>query len=322
MKNNMQKRIVVTGAGGFIGNHMVSRLKKMGHWVRGVDLVHPEYNQSEADEFIIGDLTKRDVCDSIFSSDIDECFAFAAVMGGANFIFTKANDADIIHDSAMINLHTAYFCAERKIRTFWSSSACAYSEITQTDPNNPNCAEDTVWKSKPDSVYGVEKLFSEDVYDSFARNKGLIARTARYHNIFGPLGKYKGGREKAPAALCRKVAEAKNGTHIEIFGDGTQTRSFLYIDECLDGTLKLMYSDTFAGPVNIGSEEMVTINQLARMVIDISGKSLDVRHIPGPIGVMGRNSDNRLIREKLDWEPTEKLRDGLVKLYSWVETQV
>lgn len=315
-----KKKIIVTGAGGFIGSHMVRHLKNEGHWVRGVDLKYPEFNRSEADEFIIGDLSLEETAKKVFTNDLDDCFAFAAQMGGANFVFTKENDADIIYESTLINLYTAKYCSINNIKVLFSSSACAYSEITQTDCLNPNCSEDAIWTGKPDSVYGIEKIYAEEIYDSFHRNKNLDVRMLRFHNIFGPFGTYKGGREKAPAALCRKVAEAKDGTHIEIFGDGNQTRSFLYIDECIEGTIKVMN-----GPykvLNVGSDEMISINNLAKMIIDISGKKLDIKHISGPIGVMGRNSDNRLIKETLGWAPSQPLKAGIEKLYKWINQQV
>lgn len=317
-----QKRILCLGAGGFISSHLVKRLKRDGHWVRGVDLKYPEFSKTHADEFVIGDLRRQDVCDQVFDGSFDMVFMHASVMGGAAFIFTGDNDAEIMQNSAMINLNTVDRCIRYGIKNvFLASSACAYGEDLQKDALNPNCAEDTIWKSRPDSKYGIEKLFAEELYDAYSKNKGLKVAIGRYHNIFGPESVYAGGKEKAPAALCRKVAEAKDGTYIEIFGNGTQTRSFLYIDECLDGTLRLMESN-FQKPINIGSEEMISINDLAQMVIDISGKKLEIKHIQGPIGVMGRNSDNNLIRKTLGWEPTEKLKDGMQKLYGWVNQQV
>jgi len=318
----MTKKTLVCGAGGFIGSHMVKRLKREGFWARGVDLKYPEFAPTEADDFIIGDLRDPYICRHVVDQHFDEVYQFAADMGGAGFVFTGDNDADIMHNSALINLNMIEACYRRNIkRIFYSSSACIYPEYNQRDPDNPNCAEDSAYPAAPDSEYGWEKLFSEHLYLAFHRNYGLEVRIARYHNIFGPEGTWTGGREKAPAALCRKVAVAQDGGEIEIWGDGKQTRSFLYIDECLEGTIRLTRSN-WTGPVNIGSEEMVTINQLAEMIMDIAGKKLTTRHIPGPQGVRGRNSDNRLIYNKLGWKPTQPLRVGLEKTYKWIEEQV
>jgi len=320
----MVKRVLVCGAGGFIGSHLVKRLKKEGFWVRGVDLKYPEFSETEADDFVIGDLRDPYICRYVVDQPFDEVYQLAADMGGAGFVFIGENDADIMHNSGLINLNIVEACYKRNIkRIFYSSSACIYPEYNQKDPDNPNCAEDSAYPANPDSEYGWEKLFSEHLYLSFYRNYGMEVRIARYHNIFGPEGTWQGGREKAPAALCRKVALAilRGEDYIEIWGDGKQTRSFLYIDECLEGTLRLMRSD-WTGPVNIGSDEMVTINQLADMIMDIAGKKLTVRHVPGPQGVRGRNSDNRLIFKKLGWKPTQPLREGLQITYRWIEEQV
>jgi GDP-D-mannose 3', 5'-epimerase len=316
------KLSLVNGAGGFIGSHLVRRLKKEGVWVRGVDLKYPEFSPTEADDFVIGDLRDPEICRYITDRRFDEVYQLAADMGGAGFVFTGEKDADIMHNSALINLNMLEACHKRNIKKiFYSSSACIYPEYNQRDPDNPNCAEDSAYPAHPDSEYGWEKLFSERLYLSFQRNYGMQVRIARFHNIFGPEGTWDGGREKAPAALCRKVAMAKNGGEIEIWGDGKQTRSFLYIDECLEGTIRLMRFD-WTGPVNIGSEEMVTINQLAEIAMDIAGKKLSIRHIPGPLGVRGRNSHNRLIKEKLGWQPSQALRKGMEKTFAWVEEQV
>jgi len=318
-----QKSALVCGAGGFIGSHLVKRLKKEGFYVRGVDLKYPEFGETAADEFIIGDLRDPKVCQSILDRPFDEVYQLAADMGGAGYIFTGEHDADVMHNSATINLNMSYFGARSGIRKiFYSSSACIYPAFNQTDPDNPRCAEDTAYPAQPDSEYGWEKLFSERLYFSFHRNYGLNVRVARFHNIFGPEGTWTGGREKAPAAFCRKIAETPDGGEIEMWGDGKQTRSFLYIDECLEGIRRLMNCTTFAGPVNIGSEEMVTINQLAEMTMQIAGKKISVKHIPGPLGVRGRNSDNTLIGEKLGWKPSRPLRDGLTETYRWIEKQV
>jgi len=316
------KNALVCGAGGFIGSHLVKRLKGEGFWVRGVDLKYPEFTETQADDFVIADLRDPQLCKSVVDQRFDEVYQLAADMGGAGFVFTGENDADIMHNSGLINLNMLEACYRRNVkRIFYSSSACVYPEYNQMEPDNPNCAEDSVYPAEPDSEYGWEKLFSERLYLSFHRNYGMEVRIARYHNIFGPEGSWCDGREKAPAAICRKVAEARDGGEIEIWGDGKQTRSFLYIDECLEGTTRLMRSN-WTGPVNIGSDEMVTINQLADMAMEIAGKTLSRRHIPGPLGVRGRNSDNRLILEKLEWRPSKPLGDGLKKTYAWIEEQV
>ncbi len=318
----LEKTALVCGAGGFIGSHLVARLKRDGFWVRGVDLKLPDYEESVADEFIVGDLRLIDVCDRVIDRDFQEVYQLAADMGGAGYIFTGRHDADIIHNSATINLNVADLCRRRGVgRVFFSSSACVYPAINQTDPDDPNCVESSAYPAAPDSEYGWEKLISERLFQSYARNYGMTCRIARYHNIFGPSGTWDGGKEKAPAAICRKVAQADNGGEIEIWGDGRQTRSFLYIDECIEGTVRLMRSD-FAGPVNIGSEEMVSINRLVDMVCEIAGKRLHKRHVAGPTGVRGRRSDNRLITEKLHWRPTQSLMDGLEKTYAWIESQL
>lgn len=315
------KRILVCGAGGFIGGHLVKRLKEAGHWVRGVDLKEHEFSPSPADEFLLQDLRDPVVCRSV-TEGIDEIYQLAADMGGAGFIFTGDNDANIMHNSAMINLNILDESRKQRVkRIFYSSSACIYPEYNQMDPDNPKCSEESAYPAAPDSEYGWEKLFSERLCMAYARNFDMELHIARFHNIFGPEGTWTGGREKAPAALCRKVAETEDGGEFEIWGDGQQTRSFLYIDECLEGMLRLMNSD-FMGPVNIGSEEMISINGLAEMIMDIAGKRLSIRHIEGPLGVRGRKSDNRLIREKLGWAPSKPLREGMEKNYAWITEQV
>lgn len=318
-----EKTALVCGAGGFIGSHLVKRLKKEGFWVRGVDLKYPEFSKTTADEFIIGDLKNPLICQKILNIPFAEVYQLAADMGGAGYIFTGQHDADVMHNSALINLNMVFYGQKAGIKKiFFSSSACIYPSFNQQDPDNPNCSEDSAYPAAPDSEYGWEKLFSERFYLSYHRNYGLDIRIARFHNIFGPEGAWRGGREKAPAAICRKVAEAEDGGEIEIWGDGKQTRSFLYINECLDGVRRLMNSTNFRGPVNIGSEEMVTINKLVKMVIRIANKQLRIKHIKGPLGVRGRNSDNNLIREKLGWEPMVKLEDGIAKTYKWIKEQV
>lgn len=316
------KKALVCGAGGFIGSHLVKRLKMEGFWVRGVDLKFPEFGETEADDFVIGDLRDPDLCRRVVDMRFDEVYQLAADMGGAGFVFTGQNDADIMHNSAMINLNMLDACHKRNTkRIFYSSSACIYPEYNQLDPENPKCSEDSAYPAAPDSDYGWEKLFSERLYLAYHRNHGMEVRIARYHNIFGPEGTWTGGREKSPAAVCRKVAMAADGGEIEIWGDGKQTRSFLYIDECLEGTIRLTRSD-WTGPVNIGSQEMVTINQLVEIVKEIAGKKLSIKHIPGPLGVRGRNSDNDLIKEKLGWAPSMPLKNGLKITYSWIKKQV
>ncbi|HYX08063.1 MAG TPA: NAD-dependent epimerase/dehydratase family protein, partial [Bacteroidales bacterium] len=293
------KKAVVCGAGGFIGSHLVKRLKSEGFWVRGVDLKYPKFAPTEADDFLIGDLRDPAVCRAVVDQHFDQIYQLAADMGGAGFVFTGDNDADIMHNSALINLNMLEAAHKRNAgKIFYSSSACMYPEYNQEDPDNPKTAEDSAYPANPDSEYGWEKLFSERLYLAFQRNYGMDVRIARFHNIFGPEGSWRDGREKAPAAFCRKVAMTENGGEIEMWGDGKQTRSFLYIDECLEGVRRLMESD-FTGPVNIGSEEMVTINKLAEIIMNIAGKNQSIKHIPGPLGVRGRNSDNTLIKEKL-----------------------
>ena len=341
------KTALVLGAGGFIGGAMCKRLKKEGYWVRGVDLKNHEFiNMDEVvDEFIVGDLRDNDLVSRIifapnqhslgdYKNSFDEVYQFAADMGGAEFVFTGMNDADIMHNSALVNLNIAKHALEKSVkRVFYSSSACMYPEYNQKDPANPLCSEESAYPAQPDSEYGWEKLFSEGMFMAFAKNHKLDVRIGRYHNIFGPEGTWRGGREKAPAALCRKVAEASDGQSIEVWGPGLQTRSFLYIDECLEATTRLMRHKDFKGPVNIGSEEMVSINDLATMAIKASKKNLSIHNIQGdvfeikygfpcPIGVMGRNSDNTLIRRKLKWDYEMPLESGLQLTYDWIESQV
>ena len=316
------KKALVCGAGGFIGGHLVRRLKSEGYWVRAVDLKQHEYIVLPADEFIIGDLTDQQTVREILDQPFDEVYQLAADMGGAGYIFSGDNDANVMHNSATINLNIAREANKAGVKLlFYSSSACIYPAFNQEDPDNPKCAEQTAYPAAPDSEYGWEKLFSERLFLAFNRNYGLNVRLARFHNIFGPEGTWVGGKEKAPAAICRKVAEAPQGGSIEIWGDGRQTRSFLYVEECIEAVRRLMKSD-FTGPVNIGSEQMVTINQLAEYVMDIAGKKLELVHIPGPQGVRGRNSDNNLIKQKLNWSPTHPLKNGLTQTYNWISEQV
>jgi GDP-D-mannose 3',5'-epimerase len=315
------KRILVAGAGGFIGGHLVRRLKRDGYWVRGVDLKFPEFDRTAADDFVVGDLRDVSLTGRVVQG-IDEVYQLAADMGGAGYIFTGEHDADVMHNSATINLNMLHEGVKAGVRKyFYSSSACIYPEYNQMDADKPVCSEASAYPAAPDSEYGWEKLFSERLYFAFARNHGIQVRVARFHNIFGPQGTWCGGREKAPAAICRKVAEAADDGEIEIWGDGRQTRSFLYVEECVEGVRRLMESE-FVGPVNIGSEEMVTINQLAQMAMAIANKQLRIKHIPGPLGVRGRNSDNSLIREKLGWAPSAPLLEGLTHTYEWVSRQV
>lgn len=316
------KTALVLGAGGFIGSHLAKRLKAEGFFVRGVDLKNPDFGASACDEFVIGDLREQDVVRAVYDRHFDEVYQLAADMGGAGYIFTGEHDADIMHNSASINLNIADAANKQGVGAlFYSSSACMYPAYNQEDPDNPNCEESSAYPAAPDSEYGWEKLFSERLYLSYARNYGMKVHIARYHNIFGPEGTWQGGKEKAPAAVCRKVAMAQSGGDVEIWGDGQQTRSFLYIDECVEGTIRLTRSDK-TGPYNIGSDEMVTISQLVDTVSDLAGKPVGKRYVPGPTGVRGRNSDNRLIEAELGWRPAEPLRDGLAKTYAWIEQQV
>jgi GDP-D-mannose 3',5'-epimerase len=316
------KRALVLGAGGFIGSHLVKRLRGEGFWVRGVDLKYPRFSETEAHDYIVGDLRDWSVCREAIDSRFDEIYQLAADMGGAGYIFTGENDADVMHNSAQINLNVLEACRRRNSRRiFYSSSACIYPEHRQLDPNNPGLAESDAYPAAPDSEYGWEKLFSERLYMAYARNHGITVRVARYHNIFGPEGAWNDGREKAPAALCRKVAMAEPNGEVEIWGDGEQTRSFLYVDECLEGTIRLMRSNV-CEPLNIGSDEMVSINQLASLIAKVADKKVRLKHIPGPLGVRGRNSDNRLIEARLGWRPSQRLVKGIEKTYSWVAIQV
>jgi nucleoside-diphosphate-sugar epimerase len=321
--NNKQKKVAVLGGNGFIGHHMVKKLKELGYWVRVVDIQKEIYSKSLANEVVIGDLRDYKVVKKNLKN-IDEVYQFAADMGGAGYIFTGNNDANVMHNSAQINLNILDVVSKmkNKPKILYSSSACVYPEYNQLDPNNPLCSEESAYPAAPDSEYGWEKLFSERMYLAYRRNYKLDTKVVRYHNIFGPETAWNNGKEKSPAAICRKVAEAKEGTEIEIWGSGNQTRSFLYIDECIEGTIKLMESNIFNGPVNVGSEEMISINNLAKMVIDISGKNLQIKNIPGPLGVNGRNSHNDLCKKELNWEPIQPLRVGMEKLYKWIEEQV
>ena len=316
------KNALVCGAGGFIGGHLVNRLKSEGYWVRGVDIKENEYGNSSADEFIIGDLRDPQIVEDVVTSDLTEIYQLAADMGGAGFVFTGANDAAIMHNSVLCNLNVLEAAKNKGVRRiFYSSSACMYPEYNQMNPDSPKCSEDSAYPAAPDSEYGWEKLFSERLYLAYQKNHGLEVRIARFHNIFGPQGTWDGGREKAPAAVCRKVAMAKDGESIDIWGDGQQTRSFLIVDECIEGIRRLMNSD-FSGPVNLGSEEMVSLNDFAKLVINISGKSLNINNIPGPLGVRGRNSDNHLIQERLGWAPSTPLHNGVEKTYIWIMKQI
>jgi len=340
------KKALVLGAGGFIGSHMVKRLREEGYWVRGVDVKYPEFSNSAANEFVVGDLTDKRFVERVleykgdrgnfynsvptrYIQPFDEIYQFAADMGGAGYIFTGDHDSDVMYNSVTINLNVLESQKEmndkfgkNRTKIFYSSSACAYPEFNQLDPDNPNCSEDSAYPAQPDSEYGWEKLFSERLYFAYNRNHGIPVRVARYHNIFGPEGTWDGGREKAPAAICRKVASLpEEGGAIEVWGDGLQTRSFLFVTECVEATRRLMDSD-FMGPVNIGSEEMVTINQLVDTAAKVAGKDVQKIHIDGPLGVRGRNSDNNLIREKLDWDYTMTLEEGIASTYAWIDEQL
>ena len=321
MENNV-KTALVCGAGGFIGSHLVKRLKREGYWVRGVDLKYPRYSKTEADDFCIGDLRDPDLVRRVIDRGFDEVYQLAADMGGAGFIFTGENDAEIMHNSVLINLNVLDESYKRNVKKiFYSSSACVYPEYAQEDPGVEGLKEASAYPAEPDSEYGWEKLFSERLYLSFKRNKGMDVRIARFHNIYGPEGSWNDGREKAPAAMCRKVIMSESNGEIEIWGDGEQTRSFLYVDECLEGVRRLMNSD-YSGPVNIGSDEKVSINELVKIVSNIANKQINIKHIEGPLGVRGRNSENSLIEEKLGWRPNYPLREGMKKTYSWIQSQI
>ncbi len=339
------KTALVLGAGGFIGNHMVTKLKEKGYWVRGVDLKMPEFSKSKADEFVLENLTDITRVKKVLEfkgfqgnyyneipykmiEPFDEIYQFAADMGGAGFVFTGENDADLMHNSVSINVNVLKCQHDynqkykvNKTKIFYSSSACMYPEHNQLDPNNPDCREESAYPANPDSEYGWEKLFSERLYLAYNRNHNIPIRIARYHNIFGEQGTWQGGREKAPAAICRKVANCPDNGTIDVWGDGEQTRSFLHVEECVDATFKLMQSD-FQEPINIGSEEMVTINQLVDVTAKVAGKKINKNHIEGPLGVRGRNSNNDLIREKLGWDYKMTLEEGIKRTYEWVSSQI
>lgn len=313
---------VVMGAGGFIGSHLARRLRSEGYYVIGADLKYPEFSETACNEFHMTDLRYLENVERLLQFGVTEVYQLAADMGGAGYVFTGENDAHIMHNSAMINLHVAKRASKIKAKVFFSSSACMYPAYNQTDPNNPNCAEVSAYPAAPDSEYGWEKLFSERLYMAFRKNHGLDVRIARFHNIFGPEGAWKGGREKSPAAICRKVSEVNDWDWISIWGDGEQTRSYLYIDECLEGIRRLMEASEFYEPLNIGSDEMVTINKLVEIVADIAGKHIRINHTVGPLGVRGRCSDNTLIKEKLRWAPNYSLRRGLENTYPWIDKLV
>jgi nucleoside-diphosphate-sugar epimerase len=316
------KKALVCGAGGFIGTHLVTNLKKLGYYVIGADLKYPEFSKTDADEFYILDLRNQQNVENLLTSDLDEIYQLAADMGGAGYIFTGDNDADIMHNSASINLNILNEAVKKNIKKlFYTSSACIYPAYNQTDPNNPLCSEDSAYPANPDSEYGWEKLFSERLYMSYARNYGLTVRIARLHNVFGPLGTWNNGKEKAPAALCRKVAMAKENDIVEIWGPGTQTRSFLYIDECIEGINRIMNSNCNF-PLNLGSEEMISINDLAKLISIIANKNIILKNVLGPVGVMGRNSDNCLISKTLNWKPTQSLTIGLTNTYNWIHNLI
>jgi len=315
-------RILITGAGGFIGHHLAKKLKSQGHYVIGADLKYPEFSKTECDEFHIIDLREQSEVRKLVTSDIEEIYQLAADMGGAGYIFTEENDADIVNNSALINLNILREMVKKGIkRVFYSSSACIYPKHNQKDPENPLCSEESAYPADPDSEYGWEKLFSERLYMMFEKNYGIRARMCRFHNVFGPESAWKGGKEKSPAALCRKIAMTENET-VEIWGPGTQTRSFLYIDEAIEGIQRIMKSD-YNKPLNLGSERMISINDLAHLIADLNtNKKITIKNIPGPVGVNGRNSHNKLIKETIGWAPEENLEHGLKQTYQWILEQI